>query len=147
MRMLLDPRLRIRAEPIGLFSTVFRLSNTTTGERIAQVAMARFGFHADFRMAGVHHEVSRDGWLPIAYVMALLFTLGTYSIYPFMIIWKSISLKLALILYLAVAAVGTVALYLRHGRGQHRGGSQGDRRVDHPPAEDEPSGERTSGRS
>ncbi|NOQ87468.1 MAG: RNA-binding protein [Gammaproteobacteria bacterium] len=50
--------------------------------------------------------------LPIAYVMALLFTLGTYSIYPFMIIWKSISLKLALILYLAVAAVGMVTAHI-----------------------------------
>ena len=50
--------------------------------------------------------------LPIAYVMALLFTLGTYSIYPFMIIWKSISLKLALILYLAVAAVGMLTAHI-----------------------------------
>ena len=49
--------------------------------------------------------------LPIAYVMALLFTLGTYSVYPFMIIWKSISLRLAVILYLTVAAVGMVAAY------------------------------------
>jgi len=50
--------------------------------------------------------------LPIAYVMALLFTLGTYSVYPFMIIWKSISLRLAIILYLTVAAVGMVAAFV-----------------------------------
>jgi len=50
--------------------------------------------------------------LPIAYVMALLFTLGTFSIYPFMIIWKSISLRLALILYLSVAAVGMVTAHI-----------------------------------
>ena len=49
--------------------------------------------------------------LPVAYVMALLFTLGTFSVYPFMIIWKSISLRLAVILYLTVAAVGMVAAY------------------------------------
>jgi len=50
--------------------------------------------------------------LPIAYVMALLFTLGTYSVYPFMIIWRTISLKLAVILYLTVAAVGMTAAYI-----------------------------------
>ncbi len=50
--------------------------------------------------------------LPIAYVMALLFTLGTYSVYPFMIIWKSISLKVAVTLYLTVAAVGMVAAHV-----------------------------------
>ena len=50
--------------------------------------------------------------LPIAYVMALLFTLGIYSVYPFMIIWKSISLRVAVILYLAVVAVGMLAAYL-----------------------------------
>ena len=49
--------------------------------------------------------------LPIAYVMALLFTLGIYSVYPFMIIWKSISLKLAVVLYLAVTAVGMIAAH------------------------------------
>ena len=49
--------------------------------------------------------------LPIAYVMALLFTLGTFSVYPFMIIWKSISLRLAVILYLTVAAMGMLAAY------------------------------------
>ena len=50
--------------------------------------------------------------LPIAYVMALLFTLGTYSIYPFMILWKTISLKVAVILYLTVAAVGMMAAHV-----------------------------------
>lgn len=50
--------------------------------------------------------------LPIAYVMALLFTLGTYSVYPFMIIWKSISIRVAVILYLAVAALGMITAHV-----------------------------------
>lgn len=52
--------------------------------------------------------------LPIAYVMALLFTLGTYSVYPFMIIWRSISLKLAVVLYLTVAAIGMITAHAIH---------------------------------
>lgn len=67
--MLPTPRLRLRAKPTGLFSAVFRVIDTRTGERVSQVTMARFGFHADFRLDGVHHEVLRDGWLPSAYVM------------------------------------------------------------------------------
>ena len=57
-------------------------------------------------------SVLMSSGLPVAYVMALLFTLGTYSVYPFMIIWKSISLRLAIILYLTVATVGMVAAYV-----------------------------------
>ena len=57
-------------------------------------------------------SVLMSAGLPIAYVMALLFTLGTYSVYPFMIIWKSISLRLAVILYLTVAVVGMAAAYV-----------------------------------
>lgn len=44
--------------------------------------------------------------VPVAYVMALLITLGTYSIYPLMIIWKSVSPKVALTLLLVVALLG-----------------------------------------
>ena len=47
--------------------------------------------------------------VPVAYVMALLITLGTYSIYPLMIIWKSVSPKVALTLLLAVALLGVGA--------------------------------------
>ena len=44
--------------------------------------------------------------VPVAYVMALLITLGTYSIYPMMIMWKSVSPKVALTLLVAVALLG-----------------------------------------
>jgi len=47
--------------------------------------------------------------VPIFYVMILLFTLGTYSIYSFMIIWTSISKRVAIVLYLVVALVGILA--------------------------------------
>ncbi len=52
--------------------------------------------------------------MPIGYVMALLFTLGAYSIYPFMIIWKSISLRVAISLYVAVAATGMITAHIAH---------------------------------
>jgi uncharacterized membrane protein YraQ (UPF0718 family) len=49
--------------------------------------------------------------IPAAYVMALLFTLGAYSIYPMIIVWRSISPKVAITTYLVVAALGiSVAL-------------------------------------
>lgn len=47
--------------------------------------------------------------VPVAYVMALLFTLGTYSIYPLMIVWQSVSAKVALTLLVVVAVLGVGA--------------------------------------
>jgi uncharacterized membrane protein YraQ (UPF0718 family) len=47
--------------------------------------------------------------VPVAYVMALLITLGTYSIYPMMIMWKSVSPKVALTLLVTVALLGVGA--------------------------------------
>ena len=52
--------------------------------------------------------------LPIGYVMALLITLGTFSVYPFMIVWRSISLRVAVTLYLAVTALGMVSAQVAH---------------------------------
>ena len=47
--------------------------------------------------------------LPIIYVMLLLFTLGTYSIYSCMIIWRAISPRVALTLYAVVAVLGIIS--------------------------------------
>ncbi|OOZ39085.1 hypothetical protein BOW53_12975 [Solemya pervernicosa gill symbiont] len=46
--------------------------------------------------------------LPMLYVMILLVTLGTFSIYSFMIVWNSISRRVALTLYASVAALGII---------------------------------------
>jgi uncharacterized membrane protein YraQ (UPF0718 family) len=47
--------------------------------------------------------------LPDAYVMVLLFTLGTYSIIPFFILWTSQAKKLAIWFYGILAALGVIS--------------------------------------
>jgi len=44
--------------------------------------------------------------VPMIYSMTLLFTLGIFSIYPFMIVWRSISAKVAIVLTLVLIAMG-----------------------------------------
>jgi uncharacterized membrane protein YraQ (UPF0718 family) len=44
--------------------------------------------------------------LPVPYAMILLFTLGVFSIYPFLMYWRMASRKVAITLFLAVAALG-----------------------------------------
>lgn len=44
--------------------------------------------------------------LPIQYTVALLVTLGAFSIFPFFIVWQSLSLRLAASLFLALAGLG-----------------------------------------
>ena len=43
--------------------------------------------------------------VPMVYSMTLLFTLGIFSIYPFMIVWRSIS-RVAIVLTLVLTALG-----------------------------------------
>lgn len=44
--------------------------------------------------------------VPMIYSMTLLFTLGIFSIYPFMIVWRSISGRVAIVLALVLVAMG-----------------------------------------
>lgn len=44
--------------------------------------------------------------VPMIYSMTLLFTLGIFSIYPFMIVWRSISGRVAIVLTLVLVAMG-----------------------------------------
>ena len=50
--------------------------------------------------------------LPIFYVMILLFTLGIYSVYPFFIVWTSISRRVAVTLVPVIMALGITGGYL-----------------------------------
>ncbi len=50
--------------------------------------------------------------LPIFYVAVLLFTLGIFSIYPFFIVWTSISKRVALILGLVLMLMGVAGGYV-----------------------------------
>jgi uncharacterized membrane protein YraQ (UPF0718 family) len=47
--------------------------------------------------------------VPMIYSMTLLFTLGIFSIYPFMIVWRSISAKVAVLLTLVLVVMGIAA--------------------------------------
>jgi len=43
--------------------------------------------------------------MPAQYVMVLLFTLGTFSVYPFLILHRRVSLRVASVLFLAIGAI------------------------------------------
>jgi uncharacterized membrane protein YraQ (UPF0718 family) len=47
--------------------------------------------------------------LPIKYALPLLFTLGIFSVYSLFIIWQSISRRMAIAMYVGLAALGVVA--------------------------------------
>ncbi|MDX2487238.1 MAG: FG-GAP-like repeat-containing protein, partial [Gammaproteobacteria bacterium] len=100
----------------AVFVTLFPLNSFITSEYsfpgLLLVSLIGVFLPAPIALDVVLASALMASGLPIAYVMALLFTLGIYSVYPFMIIWKSISLRLAVVLYLTVAAVGMVAAYV-----------------------------------
>ena len=47
--------------------------------------------------------------LPVRYVLILLFTLGIFSIYPFMIVWRALKPAIAVALVVGLAGVGMAA--------------------------------------
>ena len=50
-----------------------------------------------------------EAGMPVKYAMVLLFTLGIYSIYPFFIVWRSVSWQMAIALFVALAGLGVLA--------------------------------------
>ena len=52
--------------------------------------------------------------MPVKYAMILLFTLGIFSIYSYLIVQQAISRKVALTLYLVIAAMGVVTGAIAH---------------------------------
>ena len=52
--------------------------------------------------------------MPIKYAMILLFTLGIFSIYSYLIVQQAISRKVAITLYLVIAAMGVVTGLIGH---------------------------------
>jgi len=49
---------------------------------------------------------------PVVYSMTLLFTLGIFSIYPFFIVWKTISPKVAVVVTAVIVVMGVVGGYV-----------------------------------
>ena len=52
--------------------------------------------------------------LPAGYAMVLLFTLGIFSVYPFMVIWRQISRRGAVAIYLSLMGLGVIGGVLAH---------------------------------
>ncbi len=52
--------------------------------------------------------------MPVKYAMVLLFTLGIFSVYSYLIVQQAISRKVAITLYLTIAAIGVVTGVLGH---------------------------------
>ena len=52
--------------------------------------------------------------MPMKYSLTLLFTLGMFSVYPFFVIWQSISKKVALSIVIGLAVLGVGAGFLGH---------------------------------
>jgi uncharacterized membrane protein YraQ (UPF0718 family) len=47
--------------------------------------------------------------MPVKYVMVLLFTLGVFSVYPFMTLWRSMSRQVAVSLFAALVVLGVAS--------------------------------------
>jgi uncharacterized membrane protein YraQ (UPF0718 family) len=52
---------------------------------------------------------------PVVYSMTLLFTLGIFSIYPFFIVWRTISLRVAAVITLVLVVMGIAGGYVAEG--------------------------------
>jgi len=50
--------------------------------------------------------------VPTLFSTILLFTLGSYSVYPFLVLWRNMSLKIASSMFICVVAVGLICGYL-----------------------------------
>ncbi len=72
------------------------------------IGIAFFGVILPAPMAfdAVFSSVLLQTGMPIAYVAVFLFTLGSFSIYAFFIIWRSISLRLAVFMFLMTMVLG-----------------------------------------
>jgi uncharacterized membrane protein YraQ (UPF0718 family) len=49
---------------------------------------------------------------PMIYSMTLLFTLGIFSVYPFFIVWTSISARVAMVLTVVLVVIGIIGGYI-----------------------------------
>lgn len=52
--------------------------------------------------------------LPVGYAMVLLFTLGIFSVYPFMLIWREISRQGALVMFVSLMGLGVLGGVFAH---------------------------------
>lgn len=90
-------------------------NNLSTGAMIAtMIGLSIFGALLPSPMSFdvILSSVLLQAGVPIQYVAVFLFTLGSFSIYAFLIIWQSVSLRVASFLYLTTAALGLLAGFL-----------------------------------
>ncbi len=90
--------------------------NSLIGEQPAFWAVVVIGVFGTFLPMPIAFDIMLAQSLfaanvPIVVVMTLLFTLGTFSVYSAFIIWRTFDLKLALLLFAIVTALGVCAGY------------------------------------
>ena len=90
--------------------------NTLIGEQPALWAVIVIGLFGTFLPMPIAFDVMLAQSLfaanvPVVVVMTLLFTLGTFSVYSAFIIWRTFDLKLAILLFAIVTALGVCAGY------------------------------------
>ena len=51
---------------------------------------------------------------PVSYSMTLLFTLGIFSVYPFFIVWNTISARVAVVLTAVLIVIGVIGGFVAH---------------------------------
>jgi uncharacterized membrane protein YraQ (UPF0718 family) len=80
---------------------------------LALAATSLFGTFLPVPMAFdiISAQILLSAGVSKAYVMALLFTLGAFSVYSFSIVWKTISRQIAVMLYAIVSVAGVAAGY------------------------------------
>lgn len=91
--------------------------NTLIGSQPSLWAVAIIGIFGTFLPMPIAFDVMLAQSLfaanvPIVVVMTLLFTLGTFSVYSAFIIWRTFSIKLAVLLFIIVTALGVAAGYV-----------------------------------
>jgi hypothetical protein len=105
-----------------------RVSELQTSLPFWQLAMIAFGLAffgvllpSPMSFDVILASVFLQAGAPVLFVAILLFSLGTFSIFAFFVIWKSMSLRLASYLFMVTVLlsliVGTCATYLEHMTG------------------------------
>lgn len=87
------------------------LPNGRISGLLAMLFIALFGIFLPVPMAFdvIVTAILLNAGMPVKYGAVLLFTLGVFSVYPFSMIWKTVSWKMAVSVFLMLTSLGVVA--------------------------------------
>jgi uncharacterized membrane protein YraQ (UPF0718 family) len=94
------------------FGVLASLSNTVNPLTLILVALVGTFLPVPMSFDVIVCGLLYHSGVPVPYVMVLLFTLGSYSVYTFAVFRKAVSARAASVLFLTVAAFGILAGYL-----------------------------------